>query len=59
MAEELGQYLRGWMGYFGRCRTSSVLEGLEKWTSRGLRLWSGISGSGARYDSLNCGDGGK
>src|SRR3984893_8778387 len=27
MAEELGQYLRGWIGYFGRCQTPSVLHG--------------------------------
>src|SRR5881628_479934 len=30
MAEELGQYLRGWIGYFGRCQTPSVLQGLEE-----------------------------
>src|ERR1700694_3187765 len=26
MAEELGRYLRGWIGYFGKCQTPSVLE---------------------------------
>src|SRR3954471_2572210 len=30
MAEELARYLRGWIGYFGRCQTPSVLEDLEK-----------------------------
>src|SRR5499426_1633507 len=27
MAEELGRYLRGWIGYFGQCQTPSVLQG--------------------------------
>src|ERR1700751_2869536 len=31
MAEELTQYLRGWIGYFGKCQTPSVLQGLEEW----------------------------
>jgi RNA-directed DNA polymerase len=41
MAEELGQYLRGWIGYFGQCQTPSVLQGLEEWTRRRLRsvIW--------------------
>jgi len=41
MAEELTQYLRGWIGYFGRCQTPSVLQGLEEWTRRRLRsaIW--------------------
>ena len=30
MAEELTRYLRGWIGYFGKCETPSVLEGLER-----------------------------
>jgi RNA-directed DNA polymerase len=38
MAEELAQYLRGWLGYFGKCQTSSVLQGLEEWTRRRLGL---------------------
>src|SRR5690242_10199363 len=29
MAEDLGRYLRGWIGYFGQCQTPSVLQGLE------------------------------
>ena len=28
MAEELSRYLRGWIGYFGKCETPSVLGGL-------------------------------
>jgi RNA-directed DNA polymerase len=41
MAEELGRYLRGWIGYFGQCQTPSVLQGLEEWTRRRLRsvIW--------------------
>lgn len=41
MAEDLSRYLRGWLGYFGKCQTPSVLEGLEEWTRRRLRsaIW--------------------
>jgi RNA-directed DNA polymerase len=41
MAEELSQYLRGWIGYFGRCETSTVLENLEEWVRHRLRsvIW--------------------
>jgi len=31
MAEDLSRYLRGWIGYYGKCQTPSVLEDLEKW----------------------------
>src|SRR6201988_281542 len=30
MAKDLTRYLRGWIGYFGKCQTPSVLEDLEK-----------------------------
>src|SRR6184192_3110059 len=41
MAEDLGRYLRGWLGYFGQCQTPSVLQGLEEWTRHRLRsvIW--------------------
>src|SRR6266540_1839606 len=41
MAEELAQYLRGWLGYFGKCETPSVLQSLEAWTRHRLRsvIW--------------------
>ena len=26
MAEDLARYLRGWIGYFGKCETPSVLQ---------------------------------
>src|SRR5690606_21224602 len=41
MARDLTRYLRGWVGYFGKCETPSVLKGLEEWTRRRLRsaIW--------------------
>ena len=41
MAGELARYLRGWLGYFGKCETPSVLRDLEKWVRRRLRsaIW--------------------
>src|SRR5437868_8038153 len=41
MAEELGRYLRGWLGYFGRCQTPYVLEKLDQWVRHRLRsvIW--------------------
>jgi RNA-directed DNA polymerase len=41
MAEKLTSYLRGWIGYFGKCQTPSVLEGLDQWIRRRLRsaIW--------------------
>src|SRR6266481_1672376 len=29
MVEDLARYLRGWLGYFGKCQTPSVLVGLD------------------------------
>ena len=41
MATELSRYLQGWIGYFGKCQTPSVLAGLEQWVRRRLRsaIW--------------------
>jgi RNA-directed DNA polymerase len=41
MAKELIRYLRGWLGYFGKCETPFVLEELERWLRRRLRsaIW--------------------
>ena len=36
IAEDLSRYLRGWIGYFGKCETPSVLESLEQWLRRRL-----------------------
>jgi len=37
MVEELARYLRGWLGYFGRCETPYVLNRLGEWTRHRLR----------------------
>jgi RNA-directed DNA polymerase len=41
MAKDLSQYLRGWIGYFGKCETPSVLQRLEMWVRHRLRsvIW--------------------
>lgn len=54
MAEELTQYLRGWIGYFGRCQTPSVLQGLEEWTRRRLRsaIWKQWKRGTVRFAEL-------
>jgi RNA-directed DNA polymerase len=41
VAGELRQYLHGWLGYFGKCETPSVLQRLGEWTRRRLRsvIW--------------------
>jgi RNA-directed DNA polymerase len=54
MAEELTRYLRGWIGYFGKCETPSVLEGLEKWTRRRLRsaIWKQWKRGSVRFAEL-------
>ena len=54
MAEELAQYLKGWLGYFGKCQTPSVLQGLEEWTRRRLRsvIWKQWKRGTARFAEL-------
>jgi RNA-directed DNA polymerase len=54
MAEELSRYLRGWMGYFGKCETPSVLAGLEHWLRRRLRsaIWKQWKRGRARFAEL-------
>jgi len=54
MAEELARYLRGWIGYFGRCQTPSVLQGLEEWTRRRLRsvVWKQWKRGPVRFAEL-------
>src|SRR6202165_941628 len=54
MTEELGRYLRGWVGYFGHCQTPSVLQGLEEWTRRRLRsvLWKQWDRGPVRFAEL-------
>ncbi|MGD0868593.1 MAG: group II intron reverse transcriptase/maturase [Bryobacteraceae bacterium] len=54
MAQELGQYLRGWIGYFGQSQTPSVLQGLEEWTRRRLRsvIWKQWKRGKVRFAEL-------
>src|ERR1700680_2219814 len=54
MAEELSRYLRGGIGYFGKCETPSVLGGLEQWLRRRLRsaIWQQWKRGPARFAEL-------
>src|ERR1700690_1306227 len=54
MAEDLSRYLRGWIGYFGKCETPSVLAGLEQWLRRRLRsaIWKQWKRGPARFAEL-------
>jgi RNA-directed DNA polymerase len=54
MVEELSRYLRGWLGYFGKCETPSVLAGLERWLRRRLRsaIWKQWKRGPARFAEL-------
>jgi RNA-directed DNA polymerase len=61
MAEDLTRYLRGWIGYFGKCETPSVLEGLERWFRRRLRsvIWKQWRRGSVRFAELRKRDVGK
>ncbi|HUS04647.1 MAG TPA: group II intron reverse transcriptase/maturase, partial [Bryobacteraceae bacterium] len=61
MAEELSRYLRGWIGYFGKCQTPSVLANLEKWFRRRLRsaIWKQWKRGSVRFAELRKRDVGK
>ena len=54
MAKELSRYLRGWIGYFGKCETPSVLEVLEQWVRRRLRsaIWKQWKRGSVRFAEL-------
>ena len=54
MAEELTGYLRGWIGYFGKCETPSVLASLEEWLRRRLRsaIWKQWKRGPVRFAEL-------
>jgi len=54
MTEELNRYLRGWIGYFGKCQTPSVLQGLEEWVRRRLRsvIWKQWKRGTVRFAEL-------
>jgi RNA-directed DNA polymerase len=54
MATELARYLQGWIGYFGKCQTPSVLASLEEWVRRRLRsaIWKQWPRGRVRYAEL-------
>ena len=54
MAEDLSRYLRGWIGYFGKCETPSVMQGLERWTRHRLRsmVWKQWKRGTVRFAEL-------
>jgi RNA-directed DNA polymerase len=54
MAADLSRYLQGWLGYFGRCQTPSVLESLEQWVRRRLRsvIWKQWKRGTVRFAEL-------
>jgi len=54
MAEDLTRYLRGWIGYFGKCQTPTVLQSLEEWARRRLRcaIWKQWKRGKVRFAEL-------
>lgn len=54
MAEDLSRYLRGWIGYFGKCETPSVLQRLEMWIRHRLRsaIWKQWKRGRVRFAEL-------
>ena len=54
MVHDLAEYLRGWIGYFGRCETPDVLHHLEQWLRRRLRsvVWTQWKQGTTRYREL-------
>ena len=54
MAEDVAQYQRGWIGYFGKCETPSVLASLEEWVRRRLRsaIWKQWKRGTVRFAEL-------
>jgi RNA-directed DNA polymerase len=54
MAAEVARYLRGWIGYFGKCETPTVLASLEQWVRRRLRsaIWKQWKRGRVRFAEL-------
>jgi RNA-directed DNA polymerase len=52
--EELTNYLRGWLNYYGFCETPTVLQELEQWMRRKLRclIWKRWKRGTTRYKRL-------
>jgi len=61
MAGDITRYLRGWLGYFGKCQMPSELRGLEQWMRRRLRsaIWKQWKRGRKRYAELRKRDVGK
>lgn len=54
MVEELSEYLRGWIGYFGFCERRTDLRNLDGWIRRRLRCaaWKQWQNGRQRYREL-------
>jgi len=54
-AEDLSRYLRGWIGYFGKCDARSLLQELDSWLRRRLRsaIWKQWKRSPVRFAELH------
>jgi RNA-directed DNA polymerase len=54
MAKDITQYLSGWLGYFGKCQTPSVLGKLEMWIRHRLRsvIWKQWKRGSVRFAEL-------
>ncbi|HEV2198358.1 MAG TPA: group II intron reverse transcriptase/maturase [Bryobacteraceae bacterium] len=54
MAEDVARYVRGWLGYFGKCQTPTVLVGLGQWLRRRLRsaIWKQWKRGSVRFTEL-------
>src|SRR5690606_32639222 len=55
LAGELGRYLYGRLGYFGKCETPTVLQGLGSWLRRRLRsaIWTQWKSGYQRFAELH------
>ena len=54
MVNALSVYLRGWLGYYGKCQTPSILIKLDSWIRRRLRnvVWKQWRRGRTRYAGL-------
>ncbi len=54
VVSDLGVYLRGWRGYFGKVETRTVLRDLDSWIRRRLRslIWTQLKRGRRRYEEL-------
>ncbi len=54
IVRDLIPYLRGWLGYFGKCQTPSVLHRLAEWLRRRLRsvIWTQWRRGAMRFAAL-------